>query len=43
MKRYKSFFDFSKITLTESRFQDNSHLRIIKNWEDKPSGQTYAL
>lgn len=43
LNKWKSFFDFSKVTLSESRFQDNCHLRIVNNWEDKSWKQTYDL
>ena len=35
---YKSLIDFTEIT--NSRFQDNSILRLINNWEEKDWSQT---
>lgn len=39
-KKFKAFFNFSGNDLTNSRFQDNSSFRVLKNWEDKPWNQT---
>ncbi len=39
--KYKQYFDFSKETITNSRYQDNSMFLVLNNWEDKPWGQTY--
>ncbi len=39
--KWRSLFDFSDKEITNSRFQDNeSVFRVVKNWEDKPWGQT---
>ena len=35
---YKKLFDFKEVT--NSRFQDNSVLRLINNWEEKEWSQT---
>ena len=35
---YRKFFDFKEVS--KSRYQDNSLLRLINNWEDKPWQQT---
>ncbi len=43
INKYKHLFDFSDKEITNMRFQDNSALRVIKNWEDKPWNQTYIL
>lgn len=32
---YSTFFKFDKSTIKDSRFQDNSHFRIIKDWKEK--------
>lgn len=40
INKYRNIFDFSSLNITDSRFQDNSIFRILKNWEDKPWHQT---
>ena len=35
---YRKLFDFKEVS--KSQFQDNSLLRLINNWEDKPWEQT---
>lgn len=37
---YRKLFDFSSKEITESRFQDNSIFRVIKDWQEKPWKQT---
>jgi len=37
---YRHLFDFSGQNITNSRFQDNSCFRVLKNWEDIPWHQT---
>jgi len=43
INKYKQCFDFSDKVITNSRFQDNSNFRVLKNWEEKPWNQTYEL
>jgi len=43
INKYKHLFDFSDKEITNSRFQDNTVFRVLKNWEDKPWNQTYEL
>ena len=40
INKYRHLFDFSKMELNNSKFQDNSMFRVIKNWEEKPWNQT---
>jgi hypothetical protein len=40
INKYKHLFDFSAMEVSNSRFQDNSAFRVLKNWEEKPWGQT---
>jgi hypothetical protein len=37
---FRHLFDFSALNVTDSRFQDNSMFRVLKNWEEKPWPQT---
>jgi hypothetical protein len=41
INKYKELFDFSNVEVTNSRFQDNSMFRVLKNWEEKEWNQTY--
>jgi hypothetical protein len=41
VNKFKQYFDFSDKNITDSRFQDNSVFRILKNWEEKEWRQTY--
>lgn len=43
INKYKHLFDFSDKEITNTRFQDNSVFRVLKNWEDKPWNQTYEF
>lgn len=40
INKYKELFDFSNVEVNNSRFQDNSMFRVIKNWEEKEWNQT---
>jgi hypothetical protein len=40
INKWKNYFDFSGKDIKNTRFQDNSHLVIINNWEDIPWNQT---
>jgi hypothetical protein len=43
INKYRHCFDFSDREITNSRFQDNSSFRVLKNWEEKQWNQTYEL
>jgi len=40
INNYRHIFDFSSCNVNNSRFQDNSMFRVLKNWEEKPWPQT---
>lgn len=40
LKYYKSWFNFDLTNLTETRYQDNSVFRVLKDWKETPWKQT---